>query len=372
MDAAGVSAGTASNAPRHVVVHPLVLLSIVDNYTRVAKGTSKRVLGVLLGEVNRSTGRVDVTNSYAVPFEEEEPEEDPEEEGTADHGGEAAMAEVDADEGAAVAGKSKRRKRRPGIWFFDHAYHEEMFRLFKKINARELVVGWYSTGPRVKDCDLDIHELMCAYAPQPVYVVVDVRHSGDGLPVRAFYSVEEVQELGSSQKSRKVYMPVPSEVGAYEAEEIGVEHLLRDVKDSTVSTLYSEVAAKVSALRGLSSRLEDVKSYLESVGSGKTRMNHEILALIQDVINLLPNVQIESLAHSLTTKTNDMMLPMYVSSIVRGVIALHNLINNKILNREEEKARTTAAAAAAQPPSSGKAAEAADEKGGGGGGGAAK
>ena len=354
MDAAGVSAGAASaaGAPKHVVVHPLVLLSIVDNYTRVAKGTSKRVLGVLLGEVNRATGRVDVTNSYAVPFEEEDAEAGGEEdlgrfspvqgEGTSG---------ADGADGADGAGASppRRRRRRPGIWFFDHAYHEEMFRLFKKINARELVVGWYSTGPRVKDCDLDIHELMCAYAPQPVYVVVDVRHSGDGLPVRAFYSVEEVQELGSSQKSRKVYMPVPSEVGAYEAEEIGVEHLLRDVKDSTVSTLSSEVAAKVAALRGLSSRLADVKSYLDSVGSGEIRMNHEILALIQDVLNLLPNVQIESLAHSLTTKTNDMMLPMYVSSIVRGVIALHNLINNKILNREEEKARAAAAAAPTAP-----------------------
>lgn len=46
-----------------VVVHPLVLLSIVDNYNRVAKDTSKRVVGVLLGSSFRGT--VDVTNSYA-------------------------------------------------------------------------------------------------------------------------------------------------------------------------------------------------------------------------------------------------------------------------------------------------------------------
>ena len=49
--------------PDRVVVHPLVLLSVVDNYNRAAKDTSKRVLGVLLGEVSK--GRVDVTNSYA-------------------------------------------------------------------------------------------------------------------------------------------------------------------------------------------------------------------------------------------------------------------------------------------------------------------
>lgn len=46
-----------------VIVHPLVLLSIVDNYTRVAKDTRKRVIGVLLGSSYKGT--VDVTNSYA-------------------------------------------------------------------------------------------------------------------------------------------------------------------------------------------------------------------------------------------------------------------------------------------------------------------
>lgn len=46
-----------------VIVHPLVLLSIVDNYNRVAKDTRKRVVGVLLGSTFKGT--VDVTNSYA-------------------------------------------------------------------------------------------------------------------------------------------------------------------------------------------------------------------------------------------------------------------------------------------------------------------
>lgn len=46
-----------------VIVHPLVLLSIVDNYNRVAKDTRKRVVGVLLGSSFK--GVVDVSNSYA-------------------------------------------------------------------------------------------------------------------------------------------------------------------------------------------------------------------------------------------------------------------------------------------------------------------
>lgn len=50
-------------APDLVVVHPLVLLSVVDHYNRVARDTKKRVVGVLLGETHK--GRVDITNSFA-------------------------------------------------------------------------------------------------------------------------------------------------------------------------------------------------------------------------------------------------------------------------------------------------------------------
>lgn len=53
----------STRAIEKVVVHPLVLLSIVDNYNRVAKDTRKRVVGVLLGSSFKGT--VDVTNSYA-------------------------------------------------------------------------------------------------------------------------------------------------------------------------------------------------------------------------------------------------------------------------------------------------------------------
>lgn len=52
-----------------LTIHPLVLLSAADHYHRVARGTRKRVVGVLLGQVFR--GKIDATNSFAVPFEED-------------------------------------------------------------------------------------------------------------------------------------------------------------------------------------------------------------------------------------------------------------------------------------------------------------
>lgn len=46
-----------------VSIAPLILLSACDHYGRSAKGTRKRVVGVLLGQNTGSTVRV--TNSFA-------------------------------------------------------------------------------------------------------------------------------------------------------------------------------------------------------------------------------------------------------------------------------------------------------------------
>lgn len=138
-------------------------------------------------------------------------------------------------------------------------------------------------------------------------------------------------------------MHVPSLIQAEEAEEIGVEHLLRSTTTSLLSSsalsLSSRVTAQLSALRGLHSRLIDIRDYLAKVLQGEMAVNHQILYNLQDVFNLLPpamlNGPVESEdgsgakvaegERSFRVQTNDQMLVVYLSSLVRAVIALHNL-----------------------------------------------
>ena len=50
--------------PDRVVVHPTVLLSVVDHFNRMAKvGSQKRVVGILLGSWRK--GLLDVSNCFA-------------------------------------------------------------------------------------------------------------------------------------------------------------------------------------------------------------------------------------------------------------------------------------------------------------------
>jgi 26S proteasome regulatory subunit N8 len=286
-----------------VVVHPLVLLSVVDHYTRVAKDTNKRVVGVLLGEVYK--GKADVTNSYAVPFEE-----DPKD---------------------------------PTIWYIDRQYHEDMFAMFKKVNAREKVLGWYSTGPKIRPADLEINEMFRAYTSDPILVIVDVNPKSDlEIPTQAYVSVESKPE--ESSESRRTFQHVLSEIGAYEAEEVGVEHLLRNIRDTTESSMSDQVRAKISSLKGLRNRLQDMAKYIDNVIDGKLPLNHQILYNLQDIFNLMPDLNVESLRQSFTINTNDNMMTIYIGSLVRSICALHDLINNKIANKtaEAEEGKTEA------------------------------
>lgn len=298
----------APSIPETAIVHPLVLLSVVDHYNRVAKDTSKRVLGVLLGETYK--GRVDVSNSFAIPFEED--------------------------------------AKDPSIWYLDHSFLESMFAMFKKVNAKERIVGFYSTGPKIRPNDLNIDALFRRYCSNPVLVIVDVRPDIQGVPTQAYYSIEEVDD---SKENSRTFKFIDSKVEAYEAEEVGVEHLLRDINDPTVSTLASRVNHKLSGLGELKSKLEEMHSYLVAVEKEELPLNNQIVYNLQDLFNLLPNLNVESLVKSFYVKTNDMHLVVYLSSLIRSIIALHDLLNNKLQYKDYENKKTQL------PTSEGKAEE---------------
>ena len=40
------------------------------------------------------------------------------------------------------------------MWFLDHEYLENMYAMFKKVNAKERIVGWYHTGPKLHPNDI--------------------------------------------------------------------------------------------------------------------------------------------------------------------------------------------------------------------------
>ena len=82
------------------------------------------------------------------------------------------------------------------VFYLDHNYLENMLGMFRKVNARERVVGFYSTGPTARPNDLRIHDIVRRFAPAGatplVFVIVDVRPDRQTMPTSAYRVVEEV------------------------------------------------------------------------------------------------------------------------------------------------------------------------------------
>lgn len=319
-------------------VHPLVLLSILDHYKRSALAPGKRVVGVLLGFYVGS--RVHITSSYGVPFEEVDNEST--------------------------------------VWYLDYDYHLNMCELSKKINARERPIGWYHSGPRLRPNDLTINDLF--RSPQsssestqtsnpPVLLVLDVASSSNFYitsgkkpqesPMRTYVAIEEIGEEGG--KAGCSWAHLPSSLEADEAEEVGMEHLLRDI--TTKSDLFSSISEErttsqhtissepkeeaplkafsfaksacsnlpTKILSSIDNQLADIDNYLEGVLSGRLPVNHSVLAGIQEVFNMLSNSNssASTLNQALTQSTNDHLITVNVAALSRSVVALHNLLINR-------------------------------------------
>ena len=157
-------------------------------------------------------------------------------------------------------------------------------------------------------------------------------------------------------------MHTPSIIEAEEAEEIGVEHLLRDIRDVAVGTLSTRITSQLQSLQGLHLRLRDIGQYLQKVIDKELPVNHAILGNLQDVFNLLPNLSNPTatpsetmsqkggggaggkeggsdaeLARGLSVETDDQLMAIYLSSLIRAITAFHDLIENKIQNRQQQE-----------------------------------
>lgn len=147
----------------------------------------------------------------------------------------------------------------------------------------------------------------------------------------------------------KTFVNTASIIEAEEAEEIGVEHLLRDIRDVAAGTLSTRVTNQLQSLQGLHIRLQNIQAYLQKVLDKKLPVNHVILGNLQDVFNLLPNLSTPTkgkgeseLSYALSVKTNDQLMAIYLSSLIRAITAFHDLIENKIQNRQQAEEKEAA------------------------------
>merc|ERR1719253_1834665 len=127
----------------------------------------------------------------------------------------------------------------------DQEYHRRMYKLKRKVCAKEVVVGWFSTGTQIEPSSVVINSFYQSHAdstfaatqhlPSPIHVVVDTACTNERMSVKAFVSMPLAID------SLVHFHEIPVEVASPETE--GGVAILANVFDRSQKGLTADVEA---------------------------------------------------------------------------------------------------------------------------------
>ncbi|OIW20222.1 hypothetical protein TanjilG_07313 [Lupinus angustifolius] len=271
------SSSSSSSLTFSAKVHPLVIFNICDCYVR-RPDQAERVIGTLLGSV-LPDGTVDIRNSYAVPHNES----------------------VDQ-----VA--------------LDIEYHHNMLLSHQKVNPKEIIVGWYSTGLGVTGGSALIHEFYSREVSNPIHLTVDTGFTlGEGT-IKAY--VSNNLSLGDRQIAAQ-FQEVPLDLRLIEAERIGFDTL----KATTVDKIPSDLEGMEASMEHLLALIDDMYKYVDDVVEGRVAPDNKIGRFISDAVGSLPKLPPSAFDKLVNESLQDHLLLLYLSSITRTQLSLAEKLN---------------------------------------------
>ena len=181
-----------------------------------------------------------------------------------------------------------------------------------------------------------MNEIWAHYTTFLVLIVNNMKQKKEfEWPTNAFYSVRTINNKGLVTRGFKRIL---CQVAAYEAEEVGVEHLVREIKDLNMDTLKTKLNNKAASLLALERKIGTIVKYIEDVIADRRKPDPQILLVLHEIISRLPKTMSADFKKTLSENVNDNYLTLFTSSLVKGVIGVHSLLNNRIKNLEEMKA----------------------------------
>jgi len=232
-------------------VHPVVLFTIIDSYER-RNEDAKRVIGTLLGNVEK--GVVEVTNCFAVPHNE-------------------------SDDEVAV----------------DIEYARNMFELHKKVNSRETIVGWFSTGWEVSVHSVLIHDYYSRECKNPVHLAVGT-----------------------------MFTPVQVETVTYDPEQVGVETLQKGkYNPKRIVQLNSDLKKVETSSKWLREMLAHVTQYVDDVLAGKIVSDNATGRFLLDLVTSVPQIEPAKFEEMLNSNMKDLLMVVYLANLTKTQLALN-------------------------------------------------
>ncbi|XP_022993463.1 eukaryotic translation initiation factor 3 subunit F-like [Cucurbita maxima] len=258
-------------------VHPLVIFNICDCYVR-RPDQADRVIGTLLGSI-LPDGTVDIRNSYAVPHNEF------------------------SDQVA-----------------LDIDYHHNMLSSHQKVNPKEVIVGWYSTGTGVTGGSALIHEFYSREVANPIHLTVDTGFNNGEGTIKAYISIN--LSLGDRQLAAQ-FQEIPLDLRMVEAERLGFDIL----KTTSVDKLPNDLEGMEASMERLLALIDDIYKYVDNVVEGHVEADNTIGRFLADTVASLPKLSPAAFDKLMNDNVQDHLLLLYLSSITRTQLSLAEKLN---------------------------------------------
>lgn len=260
----------------NILIHPLVIMSIADHYTREKiQFKKKRVIGALFGKQSGRT--VHILDSFEIASEEKD--------------GKLGMKSSEA--------------------------FERDTKLFEEAYPGNECLGWYSTGNTTQEGDSEMHKTMMNYNERPLYLMMDPGAPEDSreLPI-AIYE-EEVHIVKDTATTN--FVKTPYQIHSDEAERITAVHCAKVVTgDQTGSAVIPHYKTLNKAIKMLNQRIKVLLTILQDMESGKIKADHRIMRDIKGLCNRLPTMSSDVFKQDFLNEYNDDLLVIYLATITKG------------------------------------------------------
>eukprot|EP01119_Soliformovum_irregulare_P025043 TRINITY_DN914_c0_g1_i1.p1 TRINITY_DN914_c0_g1~~TRINITY_DN914_c0_g1_i1.p1 ORF type:complete len:319 (+),score=71.34 TRINITY_DN914_c0_g1_i1:114-959(+) len=256
-------------------IHPVVIFNVLDHFIRRNKGQS-RVIGSLTGVF--AEGVVEIRNSFPVPH----------------------------TEGDQV-----------GV---DIEFLHNVLDLHHKVSSKEVIVGWYATGPEINDASAMIHDFYWKEMNHPpVHLLVDTNLTNYTLSTKTFIS----NNLTINEKALGAqFMPVPLEYLSFDAARVAVETFGRGKAAPGTVSLESELLNLETSVIKLDEMLTEAQEYVSKVVEGKEKPNAILGRLLSDAVGALPKIDPQSLEKMFSSSLQDLLLVVYLANLTRTQLTL--------------------------------------------------
>ena len=257
-------------------VEPNVLFSIIDHYSRRDEGKDF-VIGTLLG--TEENGVVTICTAFPVPHLELEDQ----------------MA-------------------------LKHDFHATMLNLHRRVDAKQTVVGWYSTGEAINANTTLFHEFYGSECERPVHLLLDLGVHGRKMSAKAYTS--SGLTLGATRLGT-AFSEIKLTVLNGESDRAGIANLLKMTGAAAGASAGGVELEPVEAtVKKLLRTLEGVVDYVDKVAQGAQTAEPETVRLLQQLVAAAPRLPATSFEKMFNTQVQDMLTIVYLANLTRTQLAL--------------------------------------------------